>query len=181
MKKSIIIILSFYFVLLVGCKMEKKTIDKNFNYEELALKYFNDSIYNSKNFTLKGKKMFFDGIVTGCSIYSHSPFEMYHTRKYSMAVELQKSHLNNNAKDFYIKIPDKIKRISFEEFKKINNDSNYFLNVKHYIKSKKKIFIVIDFINQKGVTNNINMFLNLNGSITEWEEEVTIFFPMPRK
>ena len=180
MKKRIVFILAIQFILLASCKMVRKPINKDIIYEELALKYFIDSIYYSETFNLKGKTLFYDGLITGCSRCYYDPIEVYRTRKYSEAVEFKKSYLNNNAKDFYIEVPEKVKNISFGEFKKSENDNNYFLNVKHYIKSKKKILVVIDFINKKEVTNKMFIFLDLKGSLIEWEEETRMFIAPPQ-
>jgi len=181
MKRKNIIILIIPFTLIMNCKLVSKSENKNIIYEELALKYFNDSIINSKKFNLTGKKFFFDGIVTGISKYYYDPLEVYKTNKYKEAVEFKKSYINNNAKDFYIKVPDKIKKIPFEVYKKIESDSSYFLNVKHYIKSNKEIFVEIDCVKQKRFTNKIFILLQFGGSVKEWEKEVPISIFIPQK
>jgi hypothetical protein len=176
MKRKNIIILIIPFTLIVNCKLVSKSENKNIIYEELALKYFNDSIINSEKFNLTGKTFFFDGIVTGISKYYYDPFEVYKTDKYKEAVEFKKSYLNNNAKDFYIEIPAEIKEISFDDFKKSKNSDDYFLRIKHYIKSKNKILVVIYIINKdEEIINEIYTFLDLKGSLTDLKVETHIF------
>ena len=140
----------------------------------LALKYFIDSVYSNKTFRLKGKTLLYAGLVSGSIT-----IEKYSIPIFPEEDEFKKSNFNNKEKDFYIKFPDKVKKIPFIDFIKTKNDDNYFIKVRHYIKSKKKILVIIHLINKGEVTNSFYIFLDLNGSCIEWEEEVLMFIAPP--
>jgi len=173
MKNKVVFILAIQFIIIVSCKTTNKPIKKTINYEELALKYFINSVYLDETNNLKDKHLFYDGLVSGTLTY-----DKYSIYSYPEQVEFIKSSFQNKAKDFYIKFPKQIKGISFVNFNK--NKKNYFIYVSHYNKSKRKVLVTIQLLNKKEVTNTIFITMDLEGKLLNHSNETLMYVAPPK-
>ena len=118
----------------------------NITIEEIALKYFADSIMKFDTDT-KYMRFCYDGKVKTTSRFFDRPTNTVNTRRYKESLEFEESYLNNNSKDFEIPVPNKIKKMEWKEFQENYNMNEYFLNIKHHIESSEKILVQIDIYN----------------------------------
>lgn len=133
-----IFIITLFSTSIIYCQQPNNT-----TFEEIAVKYFADSIMKLVPKT-KYMSFCYDGKVKTVSRYYDNPVLLINTPEYKESLEFEKSYLNNNDKDFEIPVPDKIKKMKWEEFQQFYNLNEYFLNVKLHIKSSKKILVQID-------------------------------------
>ncbi len=173
MRKLIIYIFVLQFILITTCKTARKPLDKNINYEQLALKYFIDSIYLDETNNLKDKYLFYDGLVSGTLTY-----DKYSIYSQPEQEEFIKSKFHNKAKDFNIEFPRQIKSISSANFNE--NSKNYFIYVSHYTKSKKKVLVTIRLLNKKEITNFIFVTLDLDGRLLDYSNETLMYVAPPQ-
>ena len=134
-----IFIIMLFSISIINCQQPK-----NISIEEIAVNYFADTIIKFYP-EIKNLSFCYDGKVKTTSRYFDEPILTINTPKYNESVEFEKSYLETNKEDFEIRIPNVIKKMEWEEFQQNYNMNEYFMNVKHNIKSSKKILVQIDF------------------------------------
>ena len=196
--RNILLTIAFYFSCF-GCT-KQTTFDKTVQFEQIAVNFFSDSLLHNPDAFLKDSDEFFllpnhfdslwleQGFFSNCGILSDSiirktskPYfnsdalidddymdrELFERSNEYLKDAFQKEE--SNPPDISIKLPY---NIGFNMDRDVSSEAClWFLEPKHYIKSKDEITVELSFSQDQKIIN-ILIFMGYNGDVLGWNYRV---------